>query len=335
MLTIDSLSKSFDKGKSYALEDVSFNLKTGQVCAIIGESGSGKTTLVRLIAGLERPDHGTIKMDGKVMASLGKFVQPEKRKIGLVFQEYALFPHLTVLDNVLYGISRLKNKKERAQEMLDLVGLEDLGQRYPHQLSGGQQQRVALARALAPEPALLILDEPFSNLDAMLRAQLRNEIFDIIRKTEVTVLFVTHDTQDALSVADEILILQNGKVIQKDAASNLYINPNTLYVASLFGSTVHINKNLQNAFKCPLKPNCCHAIRNEKIKVNPSAVDFDCEYITSAKVIKKVELGESIQLLLMLESGEQLTVMTRDKNVEDSIYIGFNSKDILEFDQEH
>lgn len=334
MLTIESLSKSFDNGKSYALEDVTFNLKAGQVCAIVGESGSGKTTLVRLIAGLERPDLGTVKMDGKVMASLGKFVQPEKRKIGLVFQEYALFPHLTVLDNVLYGISKVKNKKERAQKMLTLVGLEDMGQRYPHQLSGGQQQRVALARALAPEPELLILDEPFSNLDAMLRTQLRNEVFDIIRKTKVSVLFVTHDTQDALSVADEILILQNGKVVQKDAASNLYVNPNTLYVASLFGSTVRINKNLQNAFKCPLKETCCHAIRNEKIKVNPSSGDFDCEYITSAKVIKKIELGDSVQLLLKLESGEQLTVMTQDKNIEDTINIGFNSKDILEFDQE-
>ena len=335
MLTIDSLSKSFDKGKNYALEDVTFNLKAGHVCAIVGESGSGKTTLVRLIAGLERPDHGTILMGGKMMASMGKFVQPEKRKIGLVFQEYALFPHLTVLENVLYGISKIKNKKERAQQMLDLVGLDDMGQRYPHQLSGGQQQRVALARALAPEPSLLILDEPFSNLDAMLRTQLRNEVFDIIRKTKVTVLFVTHDTQDALSVADEILILQNGKVVQKDAAANLYVNPNTLYVASLFGSTVQINKNLQTAFKCPLKETCCHAIRNEKIKVNSTAEDFDCEYITKAEVIKKIELGDSSQLLLRLESGEQLTVMTQDKNIADTIHIGFNSKDILEFDQEH
>ncbi|MCX7546934.1 ABC transporter ATP-binding protein [Xanthomarina sp. F1114] len=334
MLTIDSLSKSFDKGKNYALEDVTFDLKAGHVCAIVGESGSGKTTLVRLIAGLERPDHGSISLGDKVIASLDKFVQPEKRKIGLVFQEYALFPHLTILDNVLYGISKLKNKKERAQEMLDLVGLSNMGKRYPHQLSGGQQQRVALARALAPKPSLLILDEPFSNLDAMLRTQLRNEVFDIIKKTEVTVLFVTHDTQDALSVADEILILQNGKVVQKDAAANLYVKPNTLYVASLFGSTIHINKNLQTAFSCPLKESCCHAIRNEKIKVNPSANDPHCEYITRAEVVKKVELGDSTQLLLKLESGEQLSVMTQDKNVADTINIGFNSKDILEFDHE-
>ncbi|RYM33065.1 ABC transporter ATP-binding protein [Brumimicrobium glaciale] len=331
MLAIHSLSKSFDKGKNYALENVTFDLKEGDVCAIVGESGSGKTTLVRLIAGLERPDHGSIALDGNIIASLDKFVQPEKRKIGLVFQEYALFPHLTILENVLYGISKLKNKKIRAQEMLDLVGLSEMGKRYPHQLSGGQQQRVALARALAPEPTLLILDEPFSNLDAMLRMQLRNEIFDIIKKTGVTVLFVTHDTQDALSVADEILILQNGKVVQKDAAANLYVKPNTLYVASLFGNTIQINKNLQTAFRCPLKEDCCHAIRNEKIKVNPTAVDSDCEYITNATVIKKIVLGDSIQLLLKLETGEQLTVMTQDKNVADTITIGFNSKDILEF----
>src|SRR5699024_8534120 len=182
MLSIHSLSKSFDKGKSFAREDDSFHLKAGQVCAIVGESGSGKTTLVRLIAGLERPDHGTITMDGKVIASLKKFVQPEKRKIGLVFQEYALFPHLTVLDNVLYGISRSKNKKTRAGEVLELVDLKNVEKRYPHQLSGGQRQRVALARALAPKPDLLILDEPFSNLDTVLRSQLRSQVFQIVKK---------------------------------------------------------------------------------------------------------------------------------------------------------
>lgn len=336
MLTLDSISKSFDKGKNYALENVSFELKSGDVCAIVGESGSGKTTLVRLIAGLERPDTGAISLSGNVIASLDKFVQPEKRKIGLVFQEYALFPHLTIFDNVLYGISKLKNKKKRVQEMLDLVGLSEMGKRYPHQLSGGQQQRVALARALAPEPTLLILDEPFSNLDTMLRTQLRNEIFDIIKKTGVTVLFVTHDTQDALSVADEILILQNGKVIQKDAAANLYVKPNTLYVASLFGNTVQLNKNFQTSFQCPLNEECCHAIRNEKIRVNPKpssndANNEECDFITNAKVLRKVVLGDSIQLLLKLDSGERLTVLTQDKNIADTITIGFNSKDILEF----
>src|SRR5690606_846250 len=199
MLTVNSLSKSFNKGKTFALRDVSFHLNQGDVYAIVGESGSGKTTLIRLIAGLESPDEGTIFINNELVSSIKKNVKPEKRNIGLVFQEYALFPHLTVLDNVLYGISKLKNKKEQADEVLSLVGLLDYKGRYPHQLSGGQQQRVALARALAPKPSLLILDEPFSNLDAMLRAQLRNEVFDIIKKSGVTAIFVTHDTQDALS----------------------------------------------------------------------------------------------------------------------------------------
>lgn len=326
MLKINTLSKSFDRGKNFALKKVSFDLKKGDVCAIVGESGSGKTTLVRLIAGLERPDHGIIELDGKTVSSIKKLVPPEKRKIGLVFQEYALFPHLTILDNILYGISKLKNKKERAKEVLELVGLTAMEKRYPHQLSGGQQQRVALARALAPNPSLLILDEPFSNLDAMLRMQLRSQVFEIIKKTGVTALFVTHDTQDALSVADEILILQEGEVIQKDAAANLYTKPNSVYVASLFGNTIQLTNTLQEAFQCPLNINCCHAIRNENFNINT-----DCEYVSYATVIKKTFLGNNVQLLLKLDNGEKLSVVTKEKNVADRIKIGFDSKDVLEF----
>lgn len=326
MLSVDSISKSFDKGKTFALEEVSFNLKEGDVCAIVGESGSGKTTLVRLIAGLERPDHGSIVLNGKELSSVKKLFPPEKRKIGLVFQEYALFPHFDLLKNVTYGISKLENKKERAREMLDLVGLSGLESRYPHQLSGGQQQRVALARALAPNPALLILDEPFSNLDAMLRMQLRSQVFEIIKKTGVTAIFVTHDTQDALSVADEILILQHGKVIQKDQASNLYTKPNSVYVASLFGNTIQLNKELQTAFNCPLNPNCNHAIRNENLSINE-----ECEYITHARVLKKTFMGNATQLLLKLDNGQKISVVTKDINVADRIKIGFNSTDVLEF----
>ena len=326
MLSLDSISKSFDRGRNFALKEVSFNLEKGNVCAIVGESGSGKTTLVRLIAGLERPDHGSIVLNGKELSSVNKLVPPEKRKIGLVFQEYALFPHFNLLKNVTYGISKLKNKKERALEMLDLVGLSGLEKRYPHQLSGGQQQRVALARALAPEPSLLILDEPFSNLDAMLRMQLRSQVFEIIKKTGVTAIFVTHDTQDALSVADEILILQHGKVIQKDQASNLYTKPNSVYVASLFGNTIQLNKELQIAFNCPLNPNCNHAIRNENLSINE-----ECEYITHARVLKKTFMGNTTQLLLKLDNGHQVSVVTKETHVADRIKIGFNSTDVLEF----
>ncbi|WP_029037746.1 ABC transporter ATP-binding protein [Salinimicrobium xinjiangense] len=326
MLEINSLSKSFDKGKSFALKDVSFHLNEGDVCALVGESGSGKTTLVRLIAGLESPDAGTIKINGRIVSSLKTFVPPEKRKVGLVFQEYALFPHMTLFKNVLYGISREKNKKARAQEVLELVGLGGMEDRYPHQLSGGQQQRVALARALAPNPSLLILDEPFSNLDAILRAQLRNEIFEIVKNTGVTAVFVTHDTQDALAVADEILILQDGELIQKDEAANLYTKPNSIYVASLFGNTIQLSQELQSAFNCPLNPACSHAIRNENFAINE-----ECEHVTYAQVIKRTFLGNDTQLLLKLDSGQKLAVLTKERNVADRIRIGFNSKDVLEF----
>ncbi len=328
ILEIKSLSKSFDGGKKFAVNDVDFHINRGDICAVVGESGSGKTTLIRLIAGLEHPDNGTITINGKEVSSIKKVVVPEKRNIGMVFQEYALFPHLNVLDNILYGISKKKDKKKIAAEVLELVGLKDYHERYPHELSGGQQQRVALARALAPNPSLLILDEPFSNLDAMLRMQLRNEVFNIIKKMGVTAIFVTHDTQDALAVADEILIFQNGHLIQKDQASELYNKPQSIYVASLFGNTVQLNKGLKNAFRCPLKEDCCHAIRNEKISINAS----DCEYVTTAKILKRTFLGTHTQLMLELENGEHLTVVTPEAVLGNEISVGFNSKDVLAFD---
>lgn len=326
MLRIKEISKSFDGGKNYALRDVSFGLDEGDVGAIVGESGSGKTTLIRLIAGLERPDAGEIYLQGSLVSSLERLVPPEKRKIGLVFQEYALFPHLSVLDNVMYGITRMKSKKARAREVLELVDLHGVEDRYPHQLSGGQQQRVALARALAPNPELLILDEPFSNLDAVLRAQLRTQVFEIIKKTGVTAIFVTHDTQDALTVADEILILKEGSLIQQDRAFELYTQPKSMYVASLFGNTIMLDKALQSAFECPLNPQCCHAIRNENLTINT-----DCEYVTDAKVLKSTFLGNSTQLYLQLENGHQVSVITHERHIEDHIKIGFNSKDVMEF----
>lgn len=326
MLHVESISKSFNRGKIFALQDVSFYLKEGGVYAIVGESGSGKTTLIRLITGLEAPDSGTITLNNEVVSSVKKIVKPEKRNIGLVFQEYALFPHLTVLDNVMYGISKLKNRKQRALEVLEIVGLTEYTDRYPHQLSGGQQQRVALARALAPSPSLLILDEPFSNLDAMLRAQLRNEIFSIIKNSGITAIFVTHDTQDALAVADEILILQQGKLIQKDDAVNLYTRPKSVYVASLFGNTIQLTKELQSAFECPLKADCCHAIRNESI-----AISDQCDFVTHATVVKQTYLGNEARLVLKLDNGELLTVSSKHKVMADRITIGFNSKDVLEF----
>ena len=327
-LKIDNLTKSYDQGKVKALDDVSFYVSKGDICAVVGESGSGKTTLIRLIAGLEEIDQGEILIEDRLVASIKKNTAPEKRDVGMVFQEYALFPHLSVLENVTYGIKKSKSKKEIALETLDLVGLKGYEKRYPHELSGGQQQRVALARALAPKPSVLILDEPFSNLDAMMRHKLRNEVFNIIKKTGVTAIFVTHDTQDALAVADEILILQNGKLVQKDEASALYKKPQSIYVASLFGNTIQLNKGLQTAFKCPLKEDCCHAIRNENITVNE-----DCDYVSEAEILKRTFLGTHSQLLLRLDNGEHINVVTNEPVLGNTLRIGFNSKDVLAFEE--
>lgn len=329
ILEIKQLSKSFDGGKKNAINQVDFYVNQGDICAVVGESGSGKTTLIRLIAGLENPDQGSIFINAKEVSSIKKVVAPEKRNVGMVFQEYALFPHLNVMENILYGLAKRKDKMQRAEEVLELVGLSDFKARFPHELSGGQQQRVALARALAPEPSLLILDEPFSNLDAMMRSQLRNEVFNIIKKTGVTAIFVTHDTQDALAVADEILILQNGKLVQKDEASKLYHQPQSIYVASLFGNTVQLNVGLKKAFQCPLKEDCCHAIRNENLAINT----HDCEFVTTAKIVKRTFLGTHSQLLLKLDNGENLSVVTNEAVLGDELKIGFNSKDILAFDE--
>ncbi|MBS9774109.1 MAG: ABC transporter ATP-binding protein [Tenacibaculum sp.] len=234
VLEIQNLTKTFNNGKVKALNGVSFSLNKGEIISVIGESGSGKTTLTRLITGLETVDKGEIILNNKLISSDKVFLSPEKRNVGMVFQDYALFPHLTVYENVVYGISHQKDKKDRVLEMLTLVNLQRYEKRYPSELSGGEQQRVALARALALNPDLLILDEPFSNLDIILRNQLREEVVSIIQEAKKTAIFVTHDVKDALAISDKIIVLQKGKIIQQGITKDVYENPNSSYVKLLF-----------------------------------------------------------------------------------------------------
>ncbi len=206
------ISKRF--GAYQVLADLDLEVPDGAVVTVLGESGSGKTTLLRVIAGFERPDAGTIVLDNEVVDSAGRFVPPDKRRIGFVAQEGNLFPHLTVAKNIAFGLSRGERDSGRVDEMLRLVGLDELGARYPHELSGGQQQRVALARALAPRPRLVLLDEPFSSLDASLRSSLRFDVMRILREQQATTVFVTHDQSEALSVADLVGIMNRGRIAQ-------------------------------------------------------------------------------------------------------------------------
>jgi iron(III) transport system ATP-binding protein len=239
VLEVRGLSKRYGSSSSLALRDVTLAVSGGEVLAVVGESGSGKTTLLRLVAGLEVPTAGEVLLNGHVASSPRGCVPPERRGVGIVFQDYALFPHLNVLDNVAFGLQTMRReaRRTRAQEGLALVGLQDYATRFPHELSGGQQQRVALARALAPQPTLLLLDEPFSNLDVVLKEQVREEVGQILRAARTTAVFVVHDLDDVLSIADRIAILKDGALQQIDTPRTVYEQPADAYVARLFGST--------------------------------------------------------------------------------------------------
>ncbi len=224
-------------GSTVAVDHVDLSVPRGSLTALLGPSGCGKTTVLRLVAGLLDPESGTITIDGHTVTGPGVAVPPERRNVGMVFQDYALFPHLTVARNVAYGLRALPRaaRPARVAEALDLVGLGALGHRLPTQLSGGQQQRVALARALAPEPDLILLDEPFSNLDASLRTTVREEIRAILKAADQTAVFVTHDQEEALSLADLVAVMEDGRVHQIATPQELYTQPATRFVAEFVG----------------------------------------------------------------------------------------------------
>ena len=227
------LAKRF--GDVWAIDELDLAVRPGQVLALLGPSGCGKTTALRLIAGFEQPDDGTIALAGRLVCQPGSGVPPEKRHVGMVFQEGALFPHLTVDQNISYGLPRSNRRNGRVEQVLDLVGLRGLRHRMPYELSGGQQQRVALGRALAPNPELLLLDEPFSNLDPKLREQVRRDVLEIIRTSRTTTVFVTHDQEEALFMGDTIAVMNQGRVEQTGSPEDIFHRPATRFVAQFIG----------------------------------------------------------------------------------------------------
>ena len=235
ILRLEGVTKQFPRTTLPAVSEVTLSLKAGDLLCLLGPSGCGKTTLLRLIAGFEQPQAGTIEIDGQRVAGRGSWVPPERRGIGMVFQDYALFPHLTVAKNIAFGLRETGKKqrqlRKRVAAAIALVGLEGLENRYPHELSGGQQQRVALARALAPRPKLVLLDEPLSNLDVQVRLRLRQELRDILKAAGTSGILVTHDREEALSIADRVAVIQQGCLEQIGDPEQIYGDPTSRFVA--------------------------------------------------------------------------------------------------------
>lgn len=220
---IKELYFRYKNAKEDNLKALNISIPKGEIVGILGQSGSGKSTVLRLLAGLEEAYKGSIAIDGQIIYDEQTFVEPEKRGIGMVFQDYALFPHMTVSKNIMFGLKKMvkAEKEKRMLEMLELVDLKEHKDKYPHELSGGQQQRVAIARALAPSPSILLLDEPFSNLDAHLQKQIRDDMQTILRKASITAVFVTHDQEDVKAIADQVIVLDQGQVVKQGATQEV------------------------------------------------------------------------------------------------------------------
>lgn len=236
VIQLQNVSKAYAES-GQVVKNISFTVEEGMLLALLGSSGCGKTTTLRLIAGLEAPDRGEIWLDDQIVAGNGTWTPPEARQVGMVFQDYALFPHLSVAANIAFPLNKLpaQERKQRVNELLELVGLADVAKRYPHQLSGGQQQRIALARALAPKPSVVLLDEPFSNLDAALRKSTREEVRHILKVAETTTVFVTHDQEEAFSIADQVAVMQAGEILQIGSPREVYLRPVNREVATFVG----------------------------------------------------------------------------------------------------
>ncbi len=231
ILELKQLNKSFDKP---VLKDINLEIEQGQIISILGKSGSGKSTLLNIIAGFEKANSGSLYINDQLIFDKKKNTEPQERNIGFVFQNYALFPHLTVEGNILFGVKNKKNKT-LVKELLEMVDLEGSEKKYPHELSGGEQQRISIARVLATDPDIILLDEPFSSVDTLLKTQIEKDLLTIIKKSRKTAIFVTHDPKEAMAISDKIAFLENGEILQYDTPQKIYYQPETKTVASFFG----------------------------------------------------------------------------------------------------
>jgi iron(III) transport system ATP-binding protein len=317
VVALEALTKRYLQPAHLAVEDLTLDVAPGEIVCLLGPSGCGKTTLLRLIAGFEMPDAGLVRIAGATVAGPDTWVSPDRRRIGFVFQDYALFPHMTVLQNVAFGLrgTNRAGRERRAAEVLDLVGLTILAGRYPHQLSGGQQQRVALARALAPQPAVILLDEPFSNLDAALRGSTRDEVRAILKRTGTTAVLVTHDQEEALTFADRIAVMRAGRLEQDGAPEEVYARPRTAFVASFLGRTNLLpGEGLGHVARTPLGELVLSRPAQGQVMVSlrPEALSFrPGGYGVPVRVLQREFKGHDLTYTCQLLQGEGLRVVVQ------------------------
>lgn len=343
LLQVNNVSKSY---KDIPVsKDVSFSLAKGEIGCLLGPSGCGKTTLLRVIAGFEKIEKGEVLIHNRLVSSVNKAVAPEHRSIGMVFQDYALFPHMTVFENVSFGIRQLKQsiKRERVHDILSLVGLAEISNKYPHEISGGQQQRIALARALAPQPDLLLLDEPFSNLDAVLRERLSIEVRDILKELGTTALLVTHNQHEAFAVADKIGVLFNGRMQQWDDAYNIYHHPQSIEVATFVGDGTLIKGTIakDGRIDCALGSldgMVCLSTTGDQVNllIRPEDILHIEDGELTAKILHKSFRGANILYKLELQSKEECLALVsshHDHKIGQSIGIRAEVDHLITFPQ--
>jgi iron(III) transport system ATP-binding protein len=310
-LKIKNLEKHYKKNKPL-IKSLDFNVNKGDIVSFIGESGSGKTTFLRCLAGLEDINDGSIELNKVVLNSSNTFVESHNRKIGFVFQDYPLFPHLNVIDNITFNLD--SNFKNKVSGILELTGLNNLTKSFPHELSGGEQQRVSIARVIIREPDLLLLDEPFSNLDSNIKLQIKNEIYNIIKNAGITTILVTHDIKESFFIADKILIFKAGILQQYDEPFNIYCNPSNCYCAKALGDLNMLNINEKTYY---LRPENINIVNSSKYK----GVVSKCSFV-----------GKEFQIIASF-SQEKWTLFSKNSfKVGCEIFISFDNKDLIQFD---
>ena len=325
-LIIDDLYHKYDKKdfSNWILNKINLKIEEGELLGLLGPSGCGKTTLLRLIAGFEYPSRGIITLNNREISNSQKIITPEKRKIGMVFQDYALFPHLTVLENAMFGLRNKKNKS-RVEFLINILGLDKLINRYPHELSGGQKQRLAIARALAPGTNFILLDEPFCSLDMNVRLKLRSELPNILRNCNASGIMVTHDPEEAMSICDKVAVMNEGNIHQIETPIKLLENPKTLFVSSfILGNNILNLKKEKNSYSCCLGEINIPSLRDKKtirfISISPKLISIERSKDGQAIIVSKEFMGEYFVYKIFLK-GETFRVRT---NINNSFNIGDN-----------